>query len=154
VQRFRRIVATSLHRNNSVTSLKLLKAIIFMKYAIIICALALTISSCKKEVTKLTMVGSWTIDSYYENDVDQTTIFKAAYVDYKIVFDGALFIETYKLAGTKVTNAGTWKLLNDADDLQMVNQVDNSIRTLRILEINPNSSKVTEGSKRYHLLKN
>ncbi len=126
-----------------------------MKYAIIICALALTISSCKKEVTKLTMVGSWTVDSYYENDNDQTTVFKAAYVDYKIVFDGSnYFIETYKFAGINVTNAGQWKLLNDAVDLQMTNQADNSVRTFRILEINPNSSKVTEGSKRFHLLKN
>lgn len=125
-----------------------------MKYAIIICALALTISSCNKEETKLTMVGTWTIDSYYENDVDQTTIFKAANEDYKIVYDASnYFIETFKVAGVTTTNAGTWKLTNGEVDLQMTNQADNSVRTLRILEINPESSKLTEGSKRYHLIK-
>jgi hypothetical protein len=125
-----------------------------MKYAIIICALALTISSCNKEENKLTMVGTWTIDSYYENDVDQTTIFKAANQDYKIVYDASnYFIETYKTGGVSITNAGTWKLTNGEVDLQMTNQSDNSVRTLRIIEINPESSKLTEGSKRFHLIK-
>jgi len=129
------------------------KILLFSAFAILI----LSFSSCKKTVVSFTIVGNWNVDSYYENGVDNTTAFKATYVNYKINFDASNnYIETYTAAGINFTNAGPWKLINGGNDIQLTNQSDNTIRNFNIIEIKASSAKISEnnGTKRYHLLKN
>lgn len=125
-------------------------------FLFVLCASILSFSSCKKTVEKLTIVGNWHVDSYSENGADQTTVFKAAYINYKIKFDASnSYIETYTLAGTNITNAGGWVLTNGGSDFELTNQADNSKRYFHIIELNPASASVSEnsGAKEYHLLK-
>ncbi len=118
---------------------------------------ALTITSCKQQVEEYNMIGTWKIDSYYENGNDQTTLFKSVFVNYLLTFNiSGTYLETYTALGIDVTKGGPWELINNGDDLKLTNQVDSNVRYFHIIEINPNSSKVSEdsGNKEYHLLKN
>lgn len=127
-----------------------------MKQIIFLLAIMLATSSCKKTAETFTLIGDWEVDSYSENGADQTTIFKAAYVDYMIKYDASNnYIETYKLGGVNTTNAGTWKLTNGGDDFERTNQVDGMKRYFHIVELNPSSATVTEdgGNKSYNLRK-
>lgn len=127
-----------------------------MKQIIFLLAIVLTVSSCKKTTESLTLLGNWEVDSYRENGVDQTTLFKATYLNYKIKYDASNnYIETYNIAGVNVTNAGEWKITNGGEDYELTNQVDNSKRYFHIVELNPSSATVTEdsGNKSYNLRK-
>jgi hypothetical protein len=127
-----------------------------MKQLFIICITVLSFASCKKTSEALTLLGTWEVDSYIENGTDQTTLYKATYTDYLIKFDASNnYIETYKVAGANVTNAGEWKLTNGGDDYELTNQADNTKRYYHIIELNPESASVSEdnGTKEYHLLK-
>lgn len=127
-----------------------------MKKVLLLLAVVISISSCKKTVEAFTLLGNWNIDSYSENGIDQTTIFKAAYLNYIIKYDASNnYIETYTLAGTNVTNAGGWKLTNGGEDFELTNQVDNTTRYFHIVELNSNSATITEdnGVKSYNLRK-
>jgi len=126
-----------------------------MKKLILFASILLTLASCKKTVETFKLEGTWHVDSYYENGNDNTTAFKAVYNDYKIKYDASNnYIETYSLAGVKITNAGTWSLSSDGNYLELTNQADNSKRSLHIIEIKASSAKYTEsGTKEYHILK-
>lgn len=127
-----------------------------MKKLIFLLAIVLSIFSCKKTTEALTLLGSWQVDSYTENGVDQTTVFKATYLNYLIKYDASNnYIESYKLGGVNVTNAGEWKLTNGGDDFELTNQADNSKRYFHIVELNASSATVTEdsGNKSYNLRK-
>ncbi len=127
-----------------------------MKQIIFLLAIVLTVSSCKKTTESLTLLGNWEVDSYSENGVDQTTLFKATYLNYKIKYDASNnYIETYTIAGVNVTNAGEWKITNGGDDFELTNQADNSKRYFHIVELNPSSATITEdsGNKSYNLRK-
>lgn len=119
-------------------------------------AIVLTISSCKKSTLAPTLLGNWEVDSYRENGADQTTIFKATYLNYIIKYDASNnYIETYTTAGINTTNAGEWKLTNGGDDFELTNQADNTKRYFHIVELNPSSATITEdsGNKSYNLRK-
>lgn len=78
-----------------------------MKKALIVFVVLALVFSCKKAINSLTMIGTWTVDSYYENGTDKTTDFKNLYVNYKIKFDASgNYIETAKVLGADITNAG------------------------------------------------
>lgn len=81
-------------------------------------------------------------------------LFKNIYVNYRIKFDASgNYTETATVLGVNQTNGGPWKLINNGDDLELTNQADNSKRYFHILEIKASSSKVSEGTHEYHLLK-
>jgi hypothetical protein len=127
-----------------------------MKQIILMLAIVLTISSCKKADEPQTLLGDWSVDSYMENGQDKTTVYKAAYEDYVIKFDASNnYIETYKFLGNNTTNAGPWKLTNGGEDFELTNQVDNTKRYFHIVELNPSSATITEdnGVKSYNLRK-
>lgn len=125
-----------------------------MKKIFILCAIVVSFSGCKKTVEALSMIGTWAVDSYYDNGADQTTFFKNLYVNYRIKFDvSGNYTETATVLGVNQTNGGPWKLINNGDDLELTNQTDNSKRYFHIIEIKPNTSKVSEGTHEYHLLK-
>lgn len=127
-----------------------------MKKIIFLFAIVATLSSCKKEVAALTIVGNWNVDSYRENGTDQTTVFKATYQNYIIKYDASnSYIETYTLAGVNTTKAGAWKMTNDGKDFELTNQADNSKRYFHVVELNPSSATITEdsGNKSYNLRK-
>jgi hypothetical protein len=127
-----------------------------MKHITFAFVLLLSISSCTKPATALTLLGNWEVDSYEFNGTDQTTAFKAAYINYLLKFDASNnYIETYTLLGINTTNAGPWKLTNGGEDFELTNQVDNSKRYFHIVELNPSSATITEdsGNKSYNLRK-
>jgi hypothetical protein len=127
-----------------------------MKQIILMLAVVLTISSCKKADEPQTLLGEWSIDSYTENGLDKTTVHKALYTNYVLKFDASNnYIETYQYAGVNTTNAGPWKLTNGGEDFELTNQVDNTKRYFHIVELNPSSATVTEdsGAKSYNLRK-
>ncbi len=127
-----------------------------MKQIIFLLVIVLTISSCKKTAETLTIIGNWDVDSYRENGADQTTIFKATYLNYMITYDASNnYIETYTLGGVNVTNAGQWKLTNGGADFERTNQVDSTTRYFHIVELNASSATITEdsGNKSYNLRK-
>jgi hypothetical protein len=128
-----------------------------MKQLIIMLLIALAFTSCKKEEEEpLNFIGNWTVDSYEENGVDQTTLFKATYLNYIIKFDAANnYIETYTIGVINFTNAGPWKLTNNGTDLELTNQADNVKRYIKIEELNTSSATITEnsGEKSYNLRK-
>ena len=130
-----------------------------MKNAILLLTviIAISVSSCKKQVEEFNMIGTWHIDSYYENGADNTTVFKSVFVNYLITFNATgTYLETYTALGVDVTKGGPWELINDGDDLKLTNQVDSTIRYFHVIEIKASSSQVSEdnGNKEYHLLKN
>ncbi|MEI6312521.1 MAG: hypothetical protein WCP57_09690 [Bacteroidota bacterium] len=127
-----------------------------MKKLILLMFVVLSFSSCKKTAEAITLLGKWEVDSYSENGIDKTTIYKASYLNYLLMFDASNnYIETYTLAGINITNAGTWKMTNGGDDFELTNQVDGSKRFFHVIEINLASASVSEdsGVKEYHLLK-
>jgi hypothetical protein len=128
-----------------------------MKQLIIMLVVALAFTSCKKEEDEpINFIGTWTVDSYEENGIDQTTLFKATYLDYIIKFDASSnYIETYKIGAINFTNAGPWKLTNNGTDLELTNQADNVKRYIKIEEHNTSSATITEnsGEKSYNLRK-
>lgn len=127
-----------------------------MKNASIALLLLLTFSGCKKTIHSLSMIGTWVVDSYYENGADKTTDFKNVWVNYKIKFDAAgNYIETATVLGVDMTNAGPWKLINNGSDIELTNQSNNSKRYFHIIDLKTYTAKISEdnGAKEYHLLK-
>ena len=75
------------------------------------------------------MIGTWQVQSYYDNGADQTAFFQSVYVNYKIKFSASGdYLETSTVLGSPVTNGGPWELINNGDDLKLTNQSDNSVR--------------------------
>ena len=134
-----------------------MKKTIFFSLTILAFVTVFTISSCTKTVETINIIGNYTLDSYTLNGTDQTTAFKAQYVNYKIDFDGSQnYIETYSMTTVNTTNAGAWVLINNGSDVQLTNRADGSIRVLHIIKITSSTADLTEsnGTKEYHLLKN
>ena len=86
-------------------------------------------------VYKITLQGSWEVDEYYKNGVEDTQSFNLAFGDYVIKFhpDGD-FTETYKALNLlPISNPGTWDIINNGTQLQLVDE--NATRTFDILSI-------------------
>ena len=134
-----------------------MKKAIFLSVTILAIATVLTISSCTKTAETFNFIGAWTVSSYSLNGADQTTAYKALYVNYRIDFDASKnYIETYTQSGVNVSNAGPWVLINNGSDLQLTKSSDNSVRVLHIISLNGTAADLTEsnGTKEYHWLKN
>ena len=128
----------------------------FSSALIMILALFLSLSSCKKAVETFNMIGTWEVDSYTENGVDKTTFFKNTFVDYRIKFDASKnFLETSKVAGVDVTNGGSWKILSGGGSLELTYLSDGSVRVLKTDEIKRTTAIITEtaGNKVFNLRK-
>ena len=86
-------------------------------------------------VYKITLQGSWEIDEYYKNGVEETQSFNLLFGDYVIKFhpDGD-FTETYNAMNIfPVTNPGTWDIITNGKQLQLVDE--NATRTFDILSL-------------------
>lgn len=97
-------------------------------------SLTIAVTGCPT-VYKITLQGSWEVDEYYKNGVEDTQSFNLAFGDYVIKFhpDGD-FTETYKALNLlPVSNPGTWDIINNGTQLQLVDE--NATRTFDILSI-------------------
>lgn len=127
-----------------------------MKKLILIVAIAFLFSSCKKTEETYTMLGNWEVDSYRENGVDKTTLYKSTYINYVIKYDASgNYIETYTLLGVNTTNAGQWILTSGGASLELTSQVDSTMRFFDVIELNSSSATLTEdnGAKSFNLRK-
>ena len=134
-----------------------MKRTIIASVIIITMISAFTISSCKKTIETFNIIGRWSVSSYSLNGADQTTAYKAQYVNYSINFDASKnYVETYTTGGVNMTNAGAWILINSGGDIQMTNSNNSSIRTLHIIKITGTTADLTEtnGTQEYVWLKN
>ena len=97
-------------------------------------AMVITVTSCQMAY-EISLQGSWEVDEYYKNGVEDTQSFNLAFGDYVIKFhpDGD-FTETFKAMNLlPVTNPGTWVIINSGTQLQLVDE--NAARTFDILSI-------------------
>lgn len=97
-------------------------------------SLTVAVTGCPT-VYKITLQGSWEVDEFYKNGVEDTQSFNLAFGDYVIKFhpDGD-FTETYKALNLlPVSNPGTWDIINNGTQLQLVDE--NATRTFDILSI-------------------
>ena len=97
-------------------------------------SLTIAVTGCPT-VYKITLQGSWEVDEYYKNGVEDTQSFNLAFGDYVIKFhpDGD-FTETYKALNLlPINNPGTWDIINNGTQLQLVDE--NATRTFDILSI-------------------
>jgi len=121
---------------------------------LLIFAILLSISSCKKAVETFNMIGTWEVVTYTENGVDRTTFFKNTFVDYRIKFDVAkTFLETSKVANVDITNGGSWKVLSGGGSLELTYFSDSTVRVLELVDVKRNSSTIRENEKEFNLLK-
>ena len=103
--------------------------------------LAITVISCAG-IYKITLQGSWEVDEYYKNGEENTQAFNLAFGDYVIKFhpDGD-FTETYKAMNVlPVTNPGTWEIINNGTQLQLVDEI--TTRTFDIVSVTNNELRI------------
>ncbi len=128
-----------------------------MKKTLAACIIILlTFSGCKKAITSLTMIGTWSVAKYYNNGYEATAFFQALYVNYRIKFEtNGHSTETATVGGNYTVNEGPWQLINNGNDLELTNQSNNSKRYFHIIEIKASTAQVSEnnGSIVYHLKK-
>lgn len=82
------------------------------------------LAGCKQVIYEKLLQGTWEVDEYYRNGVEDTPSFYLLFGDYAITFhpDG-YFTETYKLTNiVPITNSGTWAVISGGDQLQLVDQ--------------------------------
>jgi len=94
------------------------------KAAILVVGMLVLLTSCTQIVYETLIQGTWEVDEYYRNGVEDTTSFYLLFGDYAITFhpDGH-FTETYTLGNIMpVTNPGTWELITNGDQLRLVDQ--------------------------------
>ena len=94
------------------------------KAAILVVGMLVLLTSCTQIVYETLIQGTWEVDEYYRNGVEDTTSFYLLFGDYAITFhpDGH-FTETYTLGNiVPVTNPGTWELITNGDQLRLVDQ--------------------------------
>ena len=94
---------------------------------------ALALTSCQMAY-ELSLQGSWEVDEYYRNDVEDTQAFHLLFGDYVIKFhpDGD-FTETFKAGNLlPVTNPGTWEVINNGTGGQLRLVDENATRTFDI----------------------
>ena len=103
-------------------------------FALLGITLAIAVTGCPT-VYKITLQGSWEIDEYYKNGVEETQSFNLLFGNYVIKFhpDGD-FTETYNAMNLlPVTNPGTWDIINNGMQLQLVDE--NARRIFDILSV-------------------
>jgi hypothetical protein len=105
------------------------------KATILVVGMLVLLTSCKQLLYETQIQGTWEVDEHYSNGVEDTPSFYLLFGDYAITFhpDGD-FTETYKLGNiVPVTNPGTWAIITNGDQLQLVDQA--STRTFNIMSL-------------------
>ena len=104
-------------------------------------AVALLMLSGCKLVYENRIQGTWKVDTYLKNNVDDTEAFLFEREDYRITFyENKDFVEEYEyLTVLPVTNTGTWVIEKKTDgkigELQLRLTDENSVRIYDIKEI-------------------
>ncbi len=116
--------------------------------------LGIAISGCKKQENKKNIKGTWTLDQYYLDGVDQTEEFHVLFQGYQINFtDKENYIESYTGLGFLPTStSGTYDI--DKTTLNLNDNV-NGARAYNIDELTSNLLQVTKKgtSEEYYLVK-
>jgi len=102
------------------------------KVTIFVVGMLVLLTSCKEMFYETLIQGTWEVDEYYRNGVEDTPAFYLLFGDYAITFhpDGD-FTETYKLGNiVPVTNPGTWEPITNGDQLKLVDQASTRIYTI------------------------
>ena len=105
------------------------------KATILVVGILVLLTSCKQLVYEPVIERTWEVDEHYTNGVEDTPAFYLLFGDYAITFhpDGD-FTETYRLGNiVPVTNPGTWELITNGTQLQLVDQA--ATRTFDIMSL-------------------
>lgn len=108
-----------------------------VKAAILVLGVLVMLASCKQALYQTLLPGTWEVDEYYQNGVENTPSFYLLFGDYAITFhpDGD-FTETYNLGNiVPVTTSGTWEVSTDGSQLQLVELDKASTRVYTIVRL-------------------
>jgi len=105
--------------------------------ALIVGCTAFTFTGCKKyedgpSISLLTkkarVAGTWGVEKYMVNGVDQTAAWRQVYSSENLIFDKAgTYSATYNTILGPFTDAGTWAFINDKANLQLISSSANSV---------------------------
>lgn len=105
--------------------------------ALIVGCTAFTFSGCGKyedgpSISLLTkkarVAGTWGVEKYMVNGVDQTAAWRQVYSSENLIFDKAgTYSATYNTILGPFTDAGTWAFINDKANLQRISSSANSV---------------------------
>ena len=105
--------------------------------ALIVGCTAFTFSGCGKyedgpSISLLTkkarVAGTWGVEKYMVNGVDQTAAWRQVYSSENLIFDKAgTYSATYNTILGPFTDAGTWAFINDNANLQLISSSANSV---------------------------
>jgi hypothetical protein len=105
------------------------------KATILVVGILVLLTCCTQLLNETQIQGTWEVDEHYSNGVEDTPSFYLFFGDYAITFhpDGA-FTEKYKLTNVlPITNSGTWVIISNGDQLQLVDQAPT--RTFNIVSL-------------------
>lgn len=98
---------------------------------------SITFTGCKKyeegpSISLLTkkarVAGTWGVEKYMVNGVDQTAAWRQVYSSENLIFDKAgTYSATYNTILGPFTDAGTWAFINDKANLQQISSSANSV---------------------------
>ncbi len=113
--------------------------------ALIVGCTAFTFSGCGKyedgpSISLLTkkarVAGTWGVEKWEVNGVDQTALWRQVYSSENLIFDKAgTYSATYNTILGPSTDAGTWAFINDKANLQIINSSTNSTDVLEIIRL-------------------
>ena len=105
--------------------------------ALIVGCTVFTFSGCGKyedgpSISLLTkkarVAGTWGVEKYMVNGVDQTAAWRQVYSSENLIFDKAgTYSATYNTILGPFTDTGTWAFINDKANLQLISSSANSV---------------------------
>lgn len=117
--------------------MKMKKIVKISIIALLVGCTAFTFSGCGKyedgpSISLLTkkarLAGTWGVEKYMVNGVDQTAAWRQVYSSENLIFDKAgTYSATYNTILGPFTDAGTWAFINDKANLQLISSSANSV---------------------------
>ena len=117
--------------------MKMKKIVKISIIALLVGCTAFTFSGCGKyedgpSISLLTkkarVAGTWGVEKYMVNGVDQTAAWRQVYSSENLIFDKAgTYSATYNTILGPFTDAGTWAFINDKANLQLISSSANSV---------------------------
>ena len=117
--------------------MKMKKIVKISIIALLVGCTAFTFSGCGKyedgpSISLLTkkarVAGTWGVEKYMVNGVDQTAAWRQVYSSENLIFDKAgTYSATYNTILGPFTDAGTWAFINDKANLQRISSSANSV---------------------------
>jgi hypothetical protein len=117
--------------------MKMKKIVKISIIALLVGSTAFTFSGCGKyedgpSISLLTkkarVAGTWGVEKYMVNGVDQTAAWRQVYSSENLIFDKAgTYSATYNTILGPFTDAGTWAFINDKANLQLISSSANSV---------------------------